>query len=142
MVNPASKLTIYSKHFTKLDYQVDLNLLNKLLLKQSWDQPPFFKEEFKSAIFKCNNLSISGPDCISQKLVIKNDKCLTNIVNIANMCINLDLQSMYFKTSSFIIIPKPNKTNHFFEYIGKIYQKSYWQQNSTSSYFIKLCTPK
>jgi len=94
MVNPASKLTIYSRHFTKPDCQVDLNLLNELPLKQSWDWPPFFKEEFKSVIVKCNNLSISGPDCISWKhlkSVIKNDKCLTNIINIANVCIDLDL---------------------------------------------------
>ena len=94
MVNSALKLIIYSRHFTKLDCQVDLNLLNELPLKQSWNWPSFFKEELKSAIIKCNNLSISRPDCIlwkHLKSVIKNDKCLTNIINIANVCIDLDL---------------------------------------------------
>jgi len=44
------------------------------------------------AISKCNNLSTSGPDRISWKhlkLVVKYDKCLKSIVNIANACINL-----------------------------------------------------
>jgi len=94
MVNPVSKLTIYGRHFTKPDCQVDLNLLNELPLKQSWDWPPFFKKEFKSAIVKYNNSFIPGPGYISWKhlkSVIKNDKCLTNNINIANVCIDLGL---------------------------------------------------
>ena len=94
------------------NYRINPSLLEKLLLKQMCKQPPFSKEKFKSAITKYKNLSTSTLDFISQKylkIVIKNDKCLTNIANIANMCINLDIWPLYFKISLFIIISKPNK---------------------------------
>ena len=41
--------------------------------------------------------------------VIKDNKYLTNIVNIANVCIDLGLWPIYFKISLSIIIPKSNK---------------------------------
>jgi len=65
------------------------------------------------AINKCNNLLASGPDRISWKhlkCVIKDDKCLSNIVNITNACINLEHWPSHFKELSSIIISKPNKT--------------------------------
>ena len=43
------------------------------------------------------------------KFVIDNNKCLLNIYNIANTCINLDYWLLHFKISSSIIISKPNK---------------------------------
>ena len=43
------------------------------------------------------------------KFIIKDDSCLTNIVNIADACINLGHWPEYFKISSTIIISKPNK---------------------------------
>jgi len=46
------------------------------------------------------------------KLVIKNNDCLSKIINIANACINLGHWPNYFKTSSTVIIPKPNKTSY------------------------------
>jgi len=39
---------------------------------------------------------------------------MTNIVNIANACINLSYWPMHFKRSSSIIIPKPNKSLYDF----------------------------
>jgi len=54
--------------------------------------PPFSKEEFKSAINKCNISFTLEPDCISWKHfkeVAENEKCLNNIVDIANVYINL-----------------------------------------------------
>jgi len=53
---------------------------------------PFLKEEFKNAISKYNDLSASGPDKISWKIlkwIINNNDCLTSIINITNACINL-----------------------------------------------------
>ena len=44
------------------------------------------------------------------KSIVKNDACLTNIINIADLCINLGHWPNYFKISTTIIIPKPNKT--------------------------------
>jgi len=67
------------------------------------------------AINKCNNLFSPGLDRISWKylkLVIRDNKCLNNIVNIANACINLEHWPLHFKISSSIIIPKPNKVTH------------------------------
>jgi len=73
---------------------------------------PFSKEEFKSAIANCNNFSTPGPDKLSWshlKVILKNNKCLSNIISIANTCINLDYWLSYFKRSTTVVIPKPNK---------------------------------
>ena len=43
------------------------------------------------------------------KIITKDNSCLTSIVNIADACINLGHWLEYFKISSTIIIPKPNK---------------------------------
>ena len=63
-------------------------------------------------INKCNNSSASGPDKLiwwHLKTILKQDACLTNIINIADACINLGHWPNYFKCSSTVIIPKPNK---------------------------------
>ena len=73
---------------------------------------PFLKEEFRNMIKKYNNLSTLGLDYVSQKhlkFIVDNDQCLFNIVNNANAYIDLGYQLLHFKTSSLIIIPKPNK---------------------------------
>jgi len=44
------------------------------------------------------------------KIIIKDDDCLSNIINIANSCINLGHWPYYFKISITIVIPKPNKS--------------------------------
>jgi len=52
---------------------------------------PFSNEEFKSTVYKYNNLYISGLDWISWKhlkAVVKDKKYLNNIVNITNTYIN------------------------------------------------------
>jgi len=43
------------------------------------------------------------------KLIIKNDDCLSKIINIADACINLGHWPKYFKISTTVVIPKPNK---------------------------------
>ena len=71
------------------------------------------KKEFKSAISKCSDTLASGSDKLTWhhlKLIVKNDSCLTNIVNIADSCINLGYWPKYFKISFTIIILKPNKS--------------------------------
>ena len=76
---------------------------------------PFFKEEFKHAINNCNNSSIPGPDKLLWnylKTILKQDKCLNNIVNITNACINLGYWPSHFKKSSTVVIPKPNKQSY------------------------------
>ena len=54
-----------------------------------------------------------GPDKLTWchlKLIIKNDDCLSNIINIADSCINLGHWPNYFKILTTIVIPKPNKS--------------------------------
>ena len=93
-----------------------MNILNKILLKLSLIWPPFSNEEFTSAINKCSNLSTLSLDNASWKYlkVVKYIDCLKNIINIANICIDLGYWLLYFKYSSSIIIPKLNKTFYDF----------------------------
>ena len=66
-------------------------------------------------ISKCNDSSAPGPDKLSWchlKVIVANDDCLTNIINITDSCINLGYWPNYFKVSSTIIIPKPNKSSY------------------------------
>ena len=121
---------------TALNRQVDLNIINKIEHKPSQDWYPFLKEEFKSVISKCSNTLALGPDKLTWhhlKLIVKNDSCLTNIVNIADSCINLGYWPEYFKILSTIIIPKPNKSLYnqpkafrpivLFNTLGKLIEK-------------------
>ena len=53
----------------------------------------FSEEEFKSVIFKCNNLSTPGPDKLSWrylKVIVNNCLYLKNFINIVNTYINLE----------------------------------------------------
>jgi len=43
------------------------------------------------------------------KTILEQDACLTHITNITDACINLGHWPNYFKQSSTVIIPKPNK---------------------------------
>jgi len=106
---------LHNSFNTALHRQVDFNILNEVECKpcQIWN--PFSRYEFKSAIHKCIDTSAPGPDKVSWrhwKLIIKNDDCLSKIINIANACINLGHWPNYFKTSSTVVIPKPNKISY------------------------------
>jgi len=73
--------------------QVNKSLLEKLLSKQYLLWNLFSRKEFMMAINKYNNSFTPGLDRISWKhlkLVIRDDKCLENIVNLANAYINLE----------------------------------------------------
>ena len=104
---------LHNSFNTTLHRQVDFNILNKVECKpcQVWN--PFSRYKFKPAIHKCSDSSAPGPNKMSWqywKLIIKNDNCLSKITNIADACINLGYWSKYFKTSTTIVILKPNKT--------------------------------
>jgi len=92
--------------------QVDVNILDKIGDKPILPWPAFSKEEFRLAIINCNNSSTSGPDKLSWshlKIILKDDDCLDIIISIANACIELGYWPSYFKRSTTIVIPKPNK---------------------------------
>jgi len=115
MVFHTSRLTVYGLHSSfnsALDYQVDTNILDKISDKPIASWPPFSKGEFKIAISSCNNSSTAGPDNLfwdHLKSILKHDECLINIIGIVNACINLGYWPNYFKKSTMIVIPKPNK---------------------------------
>ena len=97
---------------TVLHYQVNVNILNEIGSKKTFLWKLFSKEEFRQAINKCNNSSAPRLDKLTWrhlKTILKQDVCLTNIINIADTCINLGHWLNYFKYSSTVIIPKPNK---------------------------------
>ena len=94
-------------------WQVNPSVLNKVECKPHQTWTPFSRFEFVSAISKCVDSSAPGPDKMTWhhwKLILKNNKCLSKIVNIANACINLGHWPKYFKVSTTVIIPKPDKT--------------------------------
>ena len=76
---------------------------------------PFTKVEFINTISKYNYSSTQGPNYIfwsHLKIMIKNNKCITNFVNIANSCIDLSHLLSHFKKSMLIIILKINKFSY------------------------------
>ena len=106
---------LHSTFNTAQNHQINIKILNKIDYKPVAQWAPFSKKELKQVIVKCNDSSAPGLDKLSWrylKIFIKQDKCLTNIINVANVCINLGHWPNYFKCSSMIIIPKPNKLSY------------------------------
>ena len=106
---------LYNSFNNALHCQVNVNILNEIKHKpcQSWS--PFSSQEFKTAILKCTDSSAPGPDKMSWhhwKLIFTNDDCLQKIINITDTCINLGHWPKYFKISTTVVIPKPNKQSY------------------------------
>ena len=96
-------------------WQVNVLLLEEILDKITTEWLLFSKEEFLSSINKCNNDLTPGPNRLSWrylKVIIKNLTYLSNIINIANMCIELEHWLSHFKMFIPIIIPKLNKASY------------------------------
>ena len=90
---------------TALHCRVNLSILDEIAHKprQTWNS--FSRYEFNSAISKCIDTSAPGPDKITWhywKLIIKDDDCLSKIINLSHW-------PKYFKVSTTVVIPKPNK---------------------------------
>ena len=97
---------------TVLHCHVDTEVLNELSSKPTIDWVPFSKEEFRQALIKCNNSLALGSNKLTWrhlKVILKQDICLSHIINIADACINLGHWPNHFKCSSTVIISKPNK---------------------------------
>ena len=100
---------------TALHCRVDISILDEIIDKSSFSWAPFSKEEFKSAIVNCNNSSTLGLDKLSWshlKIILKNNKCLSNIISIANTGIDLGYWLSHFKISTTVVITKPNKLSY------------------------------
>ena len=106
---------LHSSFNTAHHRQVDISILDEIGNKKVMAQALFSKGEFKIAISSYNNLSTPGPDKLlwsHLKSVLKHDECLSNIIKIANACIDLGYWPNYFKRSLTVIIPKPNKPSY------------------------------
>lgn len=82
---------------------------------QNMNWPPFSKAEFTDVTSKYNNSSTPDSDYLSWsyvKVLIKDNKYITNLVNIANSCINLSIWPTHFKKSTSIIISKLNNSSY------------------------------
>ena len=104
---------LYLSFNSAYNCHINIDILDEISSKHVSIWKPFLKEEFKNTISKYNDLSASGPDKISWKIlkwIINDNDCLTSIINITNACINLGHQPLYFKSLTLIIIPKPNKS--------------------------------
>jgi len=103
---------LHSFFNTVLHCQVDTNILDEIKNKQTLTWVPFSKKEFNITLGSCNNSLTSGPDKLSWRHLksILNDKvCITRVIKIANVCIDLEYWPNHFKLLSTVIIPKPNK---------------------------------
>jgi len=92
-----------------------MSLLDEIPMKSKSDWPSFSKKELRNIIKKCSNPFMLEPDHVSWKhlkVIIKDDRCILNFVNIANAYINLSYWPSYFKTLFLIIILKPSKTSY------------------------------
>ena len=106
---------LHSTFNMALHRQVDVEILNEIVQKLSQNWGSFSRSEFLSAISKCADSSLPGPDKLTWchwKIIVKNDTCLSNVINIANACINLRYWPRYFKVSTMVVIPKPNKLTY------------------------------
>ena len=106
---------LHSTFNTALHCQVDVEILNEIAQKPSQNWGSFSRSEFLSAISKCADSSSPGPDKLTWrhwKIIVKNDTCLSNVINIADACINLGHWPRYFKVSTTVVIPKPNKLSY------------------------------
>jgi len=107
--------TLHSSFNTALHCQVDISILDEIRNKQVTAWAPFSKEEFKIALESCKNSSTPGLDKLSWnhlKIILIDDVCITNIIKIANTCIDLGYWPNHFKRSSTVIILKPNKLSY------------------------------
>ena len=92
--------------------QVNVDILNEIENKATSSWKLFSKHKFRKAISMCNNSLASSSDKLTWhhlKTVLKQESCLTNIINIVNTYINLSHWLNYFKCSLTVIIPKLNK---------------------------------
>jgi len=103
---------LYTSYNSIENKLVNTCFLNKIPQENTIEWPIFSKQKFGDAIAKCLSLSFPGPDYISWKYLktlFSNDLCLEKIRNIANTCFKLEYWPFHFKSTSTVIIPKPNK---------------------------------
>jgi len=104
--------TLHKSFNSTQEREVDIHFLDKIPNKPTAEWNVFSKNELINVIKKCNNSSAPGPDKLMWshiKSIIRNDDCICKFIDIANICIELGHWPSHFKTSTTVVIPKPNK---------------------------------
>jgi len=106
-------ITLHNSFNSAQTQEIDIHVLDDIPNKSVKEWNSFSKQELINAIEKCNNLSVPGPNKLTWrhiKIIIRDEDCLSKLIDIANACIDLGYWPSHFKLSTTIIIPKPNKT--------------------------------
>ena len=93
----------------------DENLLSQVEEWKERDWYLFSASEIQEALSKCSNTSAPEPDHLSWchlKHLFKNHNFFEKFLCIANACVFIGHWPSYFKVSTSVIIPKPNKPNY------------------------------
>jgi len=93
--------------------EIDIYVLDNISNKSMKEWNSFSKQELINVIEKCNNLFALGPDKLTWshiKIIIRDKDCLSKLIDITYACIDLGYWPSYFKLSTTVTIPKPNKT--------------------------------
>ena len=128
--------TLYNSFNSAQVREINLCFLNKIPDKTTTVWNLFSKKELIDVIEKCNNSSVPSPDKLTWsylKSIIRSEDCICKFINIANTCINLGHWPSHFKTSTTVVISKPNKAMFDFpklyhpivllNIIGKLFKK-------------------
>ena len=145
---------LHSTFNTANNCQVDISILDEISDKSIVPWPEFSREEFKFTLLSYNNSSAPGPDKLlwnHLKTIFDDIECLDTFIQMANVCINLGYWPSHFKTSTTIVIPKPNKKLYdspksfrpivLFNTIGKLIKKVIGERlqfHTVSNNFIHL----
>ena len=76
---------------------------------------PFSKEEFKIALGTYSNPLTPGLDKLlwrHLKSILNDEDCISSVIKITNVCIDLGYWPNHFKILSTVIISKPNKSSY------------------------------
>jgi len=116
--------------------EVNIHFLDEISGKTPTEWNLFSKQELINTIKKYNNLSVLGLDKLTWshvKSIIRNEDCICKFIDIANTCVDLGHWPSHFKTSTMVVIPKPNKASFnspklyhpiiLLNTIGKLFEK-------------------
>jgi len=129
-------IALYNFFNSAQTWEIDIHVLDDIFNKSTKEWNLFSKQELIDVIEKCNNLSAPGSDKLTWsyiKIIIRDEDCLSKLIDIANTCIDLGYWPSHFKLSTIVIIPKPNKTVYdssksyrlivLLNMIGKLFEK-------------------
>ena len=107
---------IYEMHSTQHSTLLSIiKLTSTSLMKSLTSHPPHGLCFSKSVIANCNNSSTPELNKLLWshfKTILKDDGYLSNIISIANTCIDLGFWPFHFKKSTTVVISKPNKQSY------------------------------